>query len=141
MRKWIKNYKNQMARYYTFSNRYAIGIGVLLLIYGTFSLFNELLIGSLISNTTYAVILMMLGTIGLYTGTKKVAHNYCLFLGTLLLILGTFWFIPGLDRLLVYLLNLNQKSASMNIALGVASLIAANIKKPEMASSKSQLRY
>lgn len=108
-----------MLRPYTFL------LSSFLLIEGVWGLFSPAVFGSLTTNTTHAVIHIVLGVIGLLTLASGNPRPYCILVGTLLLTVGAFYFLPGIGDMIFRLLNMNQTVAILNIVVGLLSLIAA----------------
>lgn len=104
---------------------FAIVIGAFLLIEGILGLNSPIIFRVLSTNTTHAVIHILLGLVGLAVGISGKARHYCMFLGVLLLAVGVLRFVPGIGETLVNLLNVNYAVAIFNIVLGVVSLLVA----------------
>lgn len=104
------------------TGKFAIFIGIFLLIEGIWGLFSNVVFGVLTTNTTHAAIHIVLGIVGIYSGYKNRARGFCLFLGILLLIVGILRFIPGADTIVVNLLNVNNPVAYLNIIVGIVAL-------------------
>ena len=107
------------------SGPYAIIIGALLLVEGVWGLFSPVVFGVLTTNLTHAVIHILLGVAGIWTGWKGQARGYCLFLGALLLAVGILRFVPGVGEWVVSILNVNPAVAYVNIVIGIVSLMIA----------------
>ncbi len=112
------------------SSRFAIAIGAFLLIEGTWGLFSPVVFGVLTTNTTHAVIHIILGVVGIWTGIKGGSRGFCMFLGILLIAVGVLRFIPGVGELIVTILNVNPTVAWVNIAIGIVSLLVALAARP-----------
>ncbi len=106
-------------------NIFAIFVGALLLIEGVWGLTSPVVYGIFTTNTTHAIIHILLGIVGIATGWMGRARGFCIFLGVLLLAVGALWFVPGPRELIVSLLNVNRAVALLNIVLGAVSLIVA----------------
>lgn len=105
---------------------FAIPIGVFLLVEGIWGLTSPpMVFGVLTTNTTHAIIHVLLGLIGIATGWAGRARGFCIFLGILLLAVGVLWFVPGANELVVRLFNVNRAVAWLNIVVGILALIAA----------------
>ena len=104
------------------SGYYAILIGLFLLAEGIWGMNSPMVFGVLSTNTTHAVIHILLGITGIALGFANKARGYCLFLGVLLLVVGVFRFIPGISDIVVQLFNVNYPVAYLNIAVGAISL-------------------
>ena len=105
------------------ASRFALVIGVLLLIEGIWGHFSHVVFGVLTTNPTHAAIHILLGLIGIYTGLKGGARQYCLFLGGLLLVVGVLRFVPGVGSMIVSILNVNEAVAIVNIVVGAIALM------------------
>lgn len=106
-------------------NTFSIIIGTFLIIEGVWGLFSDVVFGVLTTNTTHAVIHIILGVLGIYFGARHNARGYCLFLGSLLVVVGLLRFVPGPDQILVNILNVNDAVAYFNIVAGTLTLILA----------------
>lgn len=106
---------------------FAIIIGIYLIIQGFWGLVDPPAFGIFTTNITHATIHILLGIAGIYTGLKGGAYGFSLFLGILLLLVGIFYFIPGISEILVDLFNLSDVVAYLNITIGTVSLFMALI--------------
>ena len=104
------------------SRRFAMVLGVFLLIEGVWGLFSPIVFGVLSTNTLHAVIHIVLGAVGIWAGRSGAARNYLLGVGGLLLLVGILRFVPGASDLVVSLLNVNVAVGYFNIAVGLISL-------------------
>jgi uncharacterized membrane protein len=109
----------------TISGIFAVLIGVFLLIEGIWGEFSDVVFGVLTTNRIHATIHILLGIIGIYTGLKGGSRGFLTFLGILLAAVGVLRFVPGINDLIVSILNVNQAVAYFNIAAGIVSLIIA----------------
>ncbi len=114
---------------------FAILVGVFLLIEGVWGLSSPVVFGVLTTNTLHAVIHIALGVIGIWVGLKGGARKYCLFLGVLLLAVGTLWFIPVAGSIITSLLNVNAAVAYLNLVVGAVALVLAFTSRPEQPRS------
>ncbi|MGB7786219.1 MAG: DUF4383 domain-containing protein [Salinimicrobium sp.] len=114
-----------MRRLLTGIDYYAVAIGILLLIQGLWNLIDPPFLGIFTSNVLHAVIHVVLGIIGIWTGWRTGAYGFCLFLGILLLGVGILYFIQGIGPILEDLFNLNSAVAWLNIVIGAISLLFA----------------
>jgi hypothetical protein len=105
------------------SRRFAMLLGVFLIIEGCWGLFSPIVFGVLSTNTLHAVIHIALGIVGILTGRSGASRNYLLGVGALLLVVGILRFVPGASDLVVSLLNVNFAVAYFNIAVGLISLL------------------
>jgi uncharacterized membrane protein HdeD (DUF308 family) len=104
------------------SRRFAMLLGVFLIIEGCWGLFSPIVFGVLSTNKLHAVIHIVLGIVGILAGRSGAARNYLLGVGALLVVVGILRFVPGASDLVVSLLNVNFAVAYFNIAVGLISL-------------------
>ena len=109
----------------TNASRFAIVIGVFLLIEGIWGMFSPVVFVVLTTNVLHAAIHIVLGLVGIWTGMKGGAPRFLMFLGVLLVAVGVLRFVPVVGDLLVSLLNVNVAVACFNIVVGAVSLIVA----------------
>ena len=109
----------------TNASRFAIVIGVFLLVEGIWGIFSPVVFGVLTTNMLHAAIHIVLGLVGIWTGTKGSASPFLMFLGVLLVAVGLLRFVPVAGDLLVSLLNVNVAVACFNIVVGAVSLLMA----------------
>lgn len=107
------------------SDIFAIIIGVFLLIEGIWGETSDVVFGVLTTNRTHATIHILLGVVGIYTGLKGGSRPFLIFLGVLLAAVGILRFVPGINDLIVSILNVNTAVAYFNIAVGILSLLIA----------------
>ncbi len=107
------------------SSRFAIIIGIFLLVEGIWGVFSPVVFGVLTTNQLHAAIHVVLGLIGIYTGMKGGARGFSLFLGILLVAVGVMRFLPVLGDITVSLLNVNQAVAIFNIVVGIIAILVA----------------
>ena len=112
------------------SSRFAIIIGVFLLIEGVWGFFSPVVFGVLTTNVLHACIHVALGLLGLYTGMKGGARSYSLYLGILLIIVGIMRFVPVLSDIVVTELNVNQAVAIFNIVVGAVAVMVSRMSAP-----------
>lgn len=105
------------------SRRFAMLLGIFLLIEGCWGLVSPVVFGVLTTNTLHAVIHIVLGLVGIWAGRSAAARGYLLGVGALLVVVGIVRFIPGVSDLVVSLLNVNFAVAYFNIAVGLVSLL------------------
>lgn len=99
-----------------------MAIGCFLLVEGMWGLFSEVVFGFLTTNLLHATIHIILGLVGISLGKKDKARGYCIFLGALLIAVGFLRFIPGINTILIDLLNVNIAVALVNIIIGFMAL-------------------
>lgn len=112
---------------------FTITLGVLLLIEGTWGLFSPVVFGVLSTNLFHALIHIALGIAGIWCGRAGRVRGYLLFVGGLLLAVGLLWFVPGVQDIIVRLLNANRAVACVNIVVGIVALAMA---RPAAALAK-----
>ncbi len=106
---------------------FTIVTGLFILAEGIWGLFSPVVFGVLTTNTTHAIIHIILGVVGLYAGYKEKALAYCWFLGLLLTIVGVCRFLPGVSDLVIQIFNVNIEVAWLNIALGLFAMFFAGL--------------
>ena len=89
------------------------------------ALFSPVVFGVLTTSLGHALIHILLGVAGIWTGLKGGARGFCIALGILLLTAGILRFIPGVGAFMASTLNTNLAVAYMNIVIGVVSLLVA----------------
>jgi len=114
-----------MNRIHGITSIYAVAIGAFLLIEGIWALFSPVVFGVLTTSMGHAVIHILLGALGIWTGFKEGSRTFCIALGVLLLTAGILRFIPGIGAFMASTLNTNLAVAYLNIAIGVVSLLVA----------------
>lgn len=119
----------------TAASRFAILIGVFLLIEGIWGMFSPVVFGVLTTNMLHAAIHIVLGLVGIWTGMQRGSRRYLTFLGVLLVAVGALRFVPVASDLLVSLLNVNVAVACFNIVVGAVSLIVARTGQQVSAES------
>lgn len=112
-----------------FSARWAMLIGVFLLIEGVWELFSPVVFGVFTSNTLHGIIHLVLGAAGVTTVRTGGTRMFNRLLGVLLIVVGVFYFVPPANALVVNLLNVNRAVAAFNIAIGALSLAAARSRE------------
>jgi hypothetical protein len=114
-----------MQRVHGFTNYYAIGIGLLLLVEGIWAMFSPVVFGVFTTNAAYGVVHIILGLIGIWAGLGDNARGFCLFLGTVLLAVGLLSLMPGIGPWFTTTFNANMAVAHFNIIVGLVSLLVA----------------
>ena len=105
------------------SRRFAMLLGLFLLVEGIWGLFSPVVFGVLSTNWLHAAIEIVLGIGGLLAGRGAHARVYLKSVGTLLLVVGILFFVPGLSEFVISLLNVNIYVACFNIIVGLLSII------------------
>ena len=128
-----------MTRPFTTVDMFSILVGILLLLQGIWNLIDPPFLGVFTSNPLHAIIHVVLGIIGIWTGLRSGAYTFLIFLGILLLTVGLFFFVENARGLLIDLFNVNEAVAWLNIGIGVLSLLAVIIgRKPPQKVSPSK---
>ena len=66
---------------------------------------------------------MMKGeSFGIYAGTKGDGHQFTMIIGWIALVLGILGFIPGVNDVLLSLLNINTGISVLHLVIGIVSL-------------------
>ena len=127
-----------MTRPFTIVDMFAILVGILLLLQGIWNLIDPPFLGIFTSNPLHAIIHVVLGIIGIWTGLRSGAYTFLIFLGILLLTVGLFFFVENARGLLIDLFNVNEAVAWLNIGIGALSLLAVIIgrKPPQKVSPR-----
>lgn len=112
------------------ADRFAIFIGLFLVIQGGWEFFSPVVFGILTGNALHGFIHLLLGVVGVLLGWAARARGFCLFLGVLLLVVGGLWFVPGPKETIIHLLNVNQAVALLNLIVGAVALVFGLISKP-----------
>lgn len=112
---------------------FSILFGFLLLIQGIWNLIDPPLLGVFTSNPLHATIHVLLGIAGIWTGFKSGAKIFLLFLGFLLLSVGSLFFVAGAQELLIEIFNVNIAVALLNIVIGVLALLVVLISGKKSA--------
>ncbi|MEO6406080.1 MAG: DUF4383 domain-containing protein [Ferruginibacter sp.] len=106
-------------------NVFAIVLGIFLVIEGFWGMFSPLVFGVFSTNILHAIIHLILGFTGIYTGLRNHARKFSLYVGILLLVVGVAYFIPGADDLVIKAFNVNNAVAYLNITVGVIAILFA----------------
>lgn len=112
-----------------FARGFALVVGAFLLLSGIWGLFSPVVWGVFTTNVLHAIIEIVLGMAGIYMGRNGNARAWAMPVSILLLVVGVFWFVPGLS-IVPELLNVNLALAVVNIAIGVTGLAAARTRGP-----------
>ena len=117
-------------------NVFVVALGLFLVIEGLWGLFSPVVFGVLTTNGLHAIIHLILGVTGIYTGLRNHARNYGIYVGMLLLVVGVLYFLTGPDQVIIDLLNVNKAVAVLNIVVGIAAILFALLTpKPLMPGS------
>lgn len=112
-----------------FARGFTLVVATFLLLSGVWGLFSSVVWGVFTTNRLHAIIEMILGLAGLYMGRTAGARAWATPVSILLLVVGVFWFIPGL-AIVPDLLNVNLALAVVNIAIGIVGLAAVRTRGP-----------
>ncbi|MBA2320480.1 MAG: DUF4383 domain-containing protein [Deltaproteobacteria bacterium] len=104
------------------SHRFALFLGVFLLIEGIWGLFSPVVFGVLTTNLLHATIHILLGAAGFWAGRTGRARPYLLAVGALLVVVGLLRFVPVVSDLVISLLNVNVPVAIFNVVVGAICL-------------------
>ena len=105
---------------------FALILGIVLLLVGILGFFDSGLVGDngfFGTNTYQDVLHIIAGLFGLYVGTKGQGPGYNSAIGWIGIILGVIGFIPGVDDLLLSLLNINRAITVLHLVIGVVCLL------------------
>ena len=106
-------------------NVFVIVLSTFFIIEGFWGLFSRVVFGVLTTNPLHAIIHLLLGSTGLYTGLRNHARKFSLYIGVLLIVVGGLYFVPGAHEIFTDLLNVNDAVAYLNIITGVAAILFA----------------
>lgn len=110
---------------------FALVTGILLLIQGIWNLIDPPFLEIFTSNVLHAVIHVILGVAGIWTGLRSGAKIFLIFLGIVLLTVGAVYFVEGARAILVDIFNVNLAVAWLNIGIGVLSLLVVMVSRPQ----------
>jgi hypothetical protein len=113
---------------------FALVVGAFLLVEGIWGLSSPVVFGVLTTNLLHAVIHIVLGVTGIWTGLRTGARRFCLFLGVLLVAVGALWFVPGIGSIITSLLNVNAAVAYLNLGVGALALVLALVPQQRAPS-------
>ena len=116
---------------------FALIIGLLLLIQGIWNLIDPPFLDIFTSNVLHAIIHVVLGIAGIWTGLRSGAKTFLIFLGIVLLTVGAVYFIEAARPILVDLFNVNPAVAWLNIGIGTLSLLVVIISRPQPEVGRS----
>lgn len=127
-----------MKRTFTIVNLFALLVGILLLLQGIWNLIDPPFLGIFTSNLLHAIIHVVLGILGIWTGLNSGAYTFLIFLGIILLTVGILFFLQSAKELLIELFNVNIAVAWLNIGVGALSLLAVMVgnKPPQKVSPR-----
>lgn len=104
---------------------FALILGIVLTLVGIVGFVSNPLVGEgafFGTNPFQNVLHLIAGVIGIWVGTKGEGPGYNMSLGWIALVLGVIYFIPGVQELLVSLLNINTEITILHLVIGVVTL-------------------
>lgn len=108
-------------------------MGVFYIVDGIWGFFSPITFGILGTNTLHTITHLLMGIAGLYTARTTGARLWCMAIGSMVLPVGVFYFVPGTHDLLVSIFNLNQPVSILNIVVGALALLIARNSKTTFA--------
>ena len=105
---------------------FALILGIVLLLIGIAGFVDNSIVGDMGyfgTNMYQDVLHIIAGLCGVYVGTKGKGPGYNMTLGWIGIILGVLGFIPGVDTMLMNLLNINMQITALHLVLGVLFII------------------
>jgi uncharacterized membrane protein HdeD (DUF308 family) len=118
-----------MMKSFTNVDIFALLVGILLLLQGIWNLIDPPFLGIFTSNLLHAVIHVALGIIGIWTALRSGSYTFLIFLGILLVSIGTLFFVDPAKEFLVDIFNISEPVAWLNIFLGAFSLLVIIFSK------------
>ena len=100
---------------------FALILGIVLGIIGIWGLFTTSILGFGV-NITQSILHLIAAGFGIYVGTKGEGSGYNMSIGWIGVALGILGFIPGVDSLLLQLLNINTNITILHLVLGIIAL-------------------
>ena len=101
---------------------FALILGIVLLLVGIWGFFQPMILGIFGTNVYQSVLHVIAGLFGIYAGTKGMGHGYNATIGWIGLVLGILGFIPGVDTLLMDLLDINTAITVLHLVIGIVCL-------------------
>ncbi len=101
---------------------FALILGIVLLIIGTWGLFQNDILGFGV-NPAQSVLHIIAGIFGIYVGTKGAGSGFNKSIGWIGLVLAILGFIPGADAMLMDYLNINMQTTILHLVIGIIALI------------------
>ncbi|MBI3334178.1 DUF4383 domain-containing protein [Candidatus Pacearchaeota archaeon] len=104
---------------------FALILGIVLLIVGIWGFLlggSGAILNLFGVNTFQNVLHIIAGLFGIYVGTKGEGPGYNASLGWIGVVLGILGFIPGVDNLLLTLLNINTGITVLHLVIGIVAL-------------------
>ena len=109
----------------TSTSLFSIIIGIFFIIQGSWGLIDPPPFEVFTTNATHAVIHILLGIVGVWTGAKKGAYIFCIFLALVFAVLGILYFIEYTGEILAALFNMNFAVAVLNLVIALLALMFA----------------
>ena len=100
---------------------FALILGIVLLLVGIWGFFTTSIFGIGV-NPAQSVIHVIVGLLGIYSGTKGMGHGFNMWVGWGGVVLGILGFIPAVDQILADLLNINTATSILHLVIGVVCL-------------------
>ncbi|MBM3233073.1 DUF4383 domain-containing protein [Candidatus Pacearchaeota archaeon] len=108
---------------------FALVLGIVLLIIGLWGFFLPAQKGAILDlfgvNLFQSILHVIAGLFGIWVGIKGEGKGYNLSIGWIGIVLGVLGFIPGVDKMLMDLLNINQSITVLHLVIGIVSLLVA----------------
>ena len=101
---------------------YALLLGIILAVIGIWGLFTNNILGIFGVNTFHSILHLIAGAFGIYVGTRGEGPTYNMTIGWIGVALAILGWIPGINTLLVNLINLSPGDNWLHIVIGVVSL-------------------
>jgi Domain of unknown function (DUF4383) len=120
------------------AQRFALIIGLLLLVEGIWGFYSPVVFGVLTTNRLHATIHVLLGGAGVFSVVRRRPRGFLIFLGVLLVAVGGLWFVPAIGDLLFQWLKVNRAVACVNLVVGLVSLVMAAQVPPVPASVRKR---
>lgn len=106
---------------------FALVVGIFLIVEGLWGMTSDVVFGVLTTNRLHATIHILLGVLGIYTAMTRGARAWCTSVGILIVVVGILRFVPGVNGIIISLLNVNEAVAIFNIVAGIAALAVARM--------------
>ncbi|HLC75234.1 MAG TPA: DUF4383 domain-containing protein [Candidatus Nanoarchaeia archaeon] len=101
---------------------YALVLGLVLAVVGVWGFFTTSILGIFGVNSLQSVLHLIAAAFGIYAGTQGDGTTYNQVLGWIAVALAVLGFIPGVNGLLLSLLNINTAITVLHLAIGVVTL-------------------
>jgi hypothetical protein len=101
---------------------FALILGIVLLLVGIWGFFTTSILGIFGVNAIQSVLHVIAGLFGIYVGTKGMGTGYNQTVGWIALVVGILGFVPGVNTMLMDLLNINTAISVLHLVIGVVCL-------------------